>query len=81
MTEAGKDTDRALQAARAIIDRRDVAKDFGAIMVTAEHAIATLLIALMGGNPRKAAAMLNEGLVEGVENRLSLYMAEDQPHD
>ncbi|AQS61746.1 hypothetical protein AGRHK599_LOCUS1251 [Rhizobium rhizogenes] len=25
------------------------------------------------GDPRKAAAMLNEGLVQGVEERLSLY--------
>jgi hypothetical protein len=32
----------------------------------------------MGGDHKKAAAMLNEGLIEGVENRLA-YAASKQP--
>ena len=77
MSEAAKDPGRALAATKAIIDGRDLEKDFGAILVTTEHAIAMLLVGLMR-DPRKAAAMLNEGLLEGVENRLSLYASKAQ---
>lgn len=71
MTEAQEDTRRALAACKAIFDGRDL-RDFGAIMVTLEHAVSTALIALMG-DPRKAAGMLNEGLIPGVEARLAIY--------
>ena len=43
-------------------------------MVTLEHTIATVLLVLYG-TPEKAAAMLNEALVPGIEVRLSLYAA------
>ncbi|MBB4277062.1 hypothetical protein [Rhizobium mongolense] len=72
MAENVKDTARALSATKAIIDGRDPVENFAAILVTAEHAIATVLLACMA-DPRKAAAMLNEGLVQGVEQRLSYY--------
>lgn len=67
-----RDTQRAIAACKEIIDGRDVKQDYGSILVTAEHAVAALLIAIMG-DPRKASAMLNEGLLAGVEDRLSLY--------
>jgi len=73
MSENIKDTTRALTAAKAIIDGRDPALEYSKILVTAEHAFATVLLACMGGDPRKAAAMLNEGLVQGIEDRLALY--------
>jgi hypothetical protein len=44
-----------------------------AILVTTEHALAAILLSVMGGDARMAAAMLNEGLVQGVEARLALY--------
>ncbi|WP_412064030.1 hypothetical protein [Rhizobium sp. SYY.PMSO] len=72
MSENLKDTHRAFRAAKEIIDGRDPVAHQSAILVTAEHAIASLLLLCMG-NPRKAAAMLNEGLVPGIEERLSLY--------
>ena len=72
MSEAAKDTSRALAAAKAIIDGRDPKADCSSILVTTEHCIATLLIVLMG-DPRKAATMMNKGLVQGVESRLALY--------
>ena len=72
MRAAAKDTLRAVAAAKAIIDGRDPKADYSSILVTTEHCIAALLIVLMG-DPRKAAAMLNEGLVQGVESRLALY--------
>ena len=53
MSENVKDTQRAVAACRAIIDGRDPKTDCSLILVTTEHAIATLLIALMG-DPRKA---------------------------
>lgn len=73
MRENEKDTVRAMAAVKAILDGRDPRRD-NAVLVTAEHAIAVLLIACMG-TPRKAAAMLNEGLVQGVEERLAYYAA------
>lgn len=72
MAENVKDTHRALRAAKEIIDGRDPATEYSAILVTTEHAIASILLLCMG-DPRKAAAMLNEGLLQGVEARLSLY--------
>ena len=76
MSEAQEDTRRALEAAKAIVDHRRASADFAAIMVTLEHAVATVLIALMP-DTRKAAAMLNEGLVPGVEARISLYLSKE----
>jgi hypothetical protein len=74
MIDAAKDSARATAAARAIIDGRDVNANYGAILVTAEHTIATLLLVIMG-DPEKAAKMLNEGILQGVEERLALYAA------
>lgn len=67
------DTQRALAAAKSIIDGRDPVTNYSRILVTAEHAFAVILLACMDGDPRKAAAMLNEGLIPGIEQRLSLY--------
>ncbi len=73
MQENEKDTHRAIAAAKAIFDGRDPSgPDYSKILVTTEHAIAAVLIACMG-DPKKAAGMLNEGLVQGVESRLALY--------
>ncbi|CAM5403958.1 hypothetical protein AFEL58S_02079 [Afipia felis] len=73
MNENIKDTARAIAACKAIIDARDPSKDCAAILVTAEHAFAAVLLAVMNRDPRRAAAMLNEGLVQGIEDRLALY--------
>lgn len=73
MSENVKDTPRALTAAKAIIDGRDPVAEYSKILVTTEHAIACVLLAVMGGDPRKAAAILNEGLIPGVEHRLAFY--------
>ena len=72
MTEAQKDTQRALAAAKKIIDGRDLGTEHGEILVTLEGAVTLVLLAVMGGDHRKAAAMLNEGLVPGVEGRIAL---------
>lgn len=47
----------------------------GKIMVTLEHTVAGILLAVMGNDAKKAAGMLNEGLVPGVEKRLGMYAA------
>ncbi len=73
MTDSKRDPDRAVEAAKVIIDGRDPGVDFGAIMVTLEGAVATILIALMRRYPKRAAAMLNEGLLQGVERRIAQY--------
>jgi len=72
MTEPQKDSQRALAAAKHIIDGRKVTASHGAILVTLEHAVSLVLLAVMDNDPKKAAAMLNEGLVQGVEERLAL---------
>jgi len=65
------ETERVLKAASAILEGRDLVTDRGAAMVTLEGVVAAVLVALMGDHD-KAAAMLNEGLIEGVETRLAL---------
>jgi hypothetical protein len=72
MAENVKDTQRAILAAKAIIDGRDPIAQQSEILVTAEHAITSILLLCMGDS-RKAAGMLNEGLVPGIEQRLSYY--------
>jgi hypothetical protein len=62
-----------LAAVKAIIDGRDPEKDASKILVTAEHAFACVLLATTVDNPRMAAAMLNEGLIPGIEARLAYY--------
>ena len=76
MSEASKDTQRALAAVRSIVDGRD-RSDASSIMVTLEHAIATVLIAIFP-DTRMAAAMLNEGLLQGVEARLARYRSKER---
>jgi len=73
MTAPQKDTQRALAAAKLIFDGRDPAKDSSAILVTLEGLVSLVLLAVMGRDEQKAAAMLNEGLVPGIESRLALH--------
>jgi len=72
MTEPQKDTQRAIAAAKQIIDGCDLSADHGAILVTLEGLVSLVLLAVMGNDHSKAAAMLNEGLVPGVESRIAL---------
>ncbi len=78
MSEAKKDTARATAAAKEIFDGRSPKQDWSSVLVTTEHAVATVLLALFP-DPRKAAEMLNEGLVPGIEARLSRYSASHTP--
>lgn len=67
-----KDTERALAAAKAIVDNRNIETDKNDIAVTLEHAISTILIAIYK-DPRLATGILNEALVPGIEQRLAFY--------
>lgn len=71
MTEPQKDTQRALAAAKLILDGRDPRTD-SSVLVTLEGLVSLVLLAAMGNDAQKAAAMLNEGLVPGVEERIAL---------
>lgn len=75
MTEPQKDTQRYLAAAKLIFDGRDPSADSSSILVTLEGLVSLVLLATMGNDPDKAAAMLNEGLVPGVESRLALAVS------
>jgi hypothetical protein len=68
-----KDTQRAIAAAKLLIDGRDPNRDMGAIMTTLEGLVSLMLLTVMGRDERKAAVMLNDGLVPGVESRLALH--------
>ena len=70
MAEASRDTKRAIEAAKILIDSRDVATDFASILVTLDHLIA---LVSMNNNPRKAVGMLHEGTIPGVEERIALF--------
>jgi len=78
MNESQKDTQRALAAAKAVLDGRDPKRDSSSILVTLEHLIALLLLTTQR-DARTAAAMLNEGVVAGVEGRLALYESRKTP--
>lgn len=71
--ESKKDVDRARLAGNAIVDERPTGTEATAIMVTLEHTVAAVLLALYD-DPRKAAGMLNEALAPGVERRLMDYL-------
>ena len=75
MTEPQKDTQRAIAAAKLLFDGRDPRDDSSSILVTLEGLVSLVLLATMGNDPDKAAGMLNEGLVPGVENRLALAVS------
>lgn len=75
MHDAQKDVIRATSAMKEIVDGRDPQPNMGKIMVTLEHTVAGILLAVMGNDAKKAAGMLNEGLVPGVEKRLGMYAA------
>lgn len=77
MSDSLLDAERARSAIKLLIDGRDIIHDQSGILVTLDHMVAVLLLILMR-DPRKAAAMLNEGLVPGVEERLSLYAAKER---
>lgn len=71
--ESKKDVDRARLAGNAIVDERPIGTEAASIMVTLEHTVAAVLLALYD-DPRKAAGMLNEALAPGVEKRLMDYL-------
>lgn len=75
MSDAKNDTRRALLAAQAIFDGRHRDEDGSSVLVTTEHAVATVLLAVFKNDAAKAALMLNEGLVPGIEERLAAYAA------
>lgn len=77
MTEPEKDTQRAIAAAKVLLDGR--LPSSSSVMVTLEGLVSLMLLAHMGNDARKAAAMLNEGLVPGVEERIALSSSRRQP--
>ncbi|WPZ23081.1 hypothetical protein T7987_07590 [Sulfitobacter faviae] len=73
MDNAQKDAYRALAAAKEICDGRHPMEDRATILITLDHVIATILIAAMGNDPKKALAMFNEGVIPSVEERIMLF--------
>lgn len=73
MHDAQKDTKRALNAVKSICDGRHPVEDRSAVLITLDHTIATVLIAAMGGDAKKAMAMLHEGTIPHVEDRIMLF--------
>ncbi len=73
MHDAEKDTQRALAAAKSICDGRHPVKDRSTVLITLDHTIATVLLAAMGGDEKKAVAMLNEGTIPHVEERIMIF--------
>ncbi|MGV0909227.1 hypothetical protein [Martelella sp. FOR1707] len=78
MSDDIKDARRALDASKAIVDGRWPTDNMPSIMVTLEHVVATVLLATCDCDARKAAGLLNEGLVPRVEERIALYASRKQ---
>ncbi|MAI35033.1 MAG: hypothetical protein CMM07_25625 [Rhodopirellula sp.] len=73
MHDAQKDTKRALDAAKSICDGRHPVESRDTVLVTLDHTIATVLLAAMGGDAKKAVVMLNEGTIPHVEERIMMF--------
>jgi len=73
MHNAQKDAHRAITAAKIILDGRHPIEDRSTVLVTLDHLIATVLIAAMGGDAKKAVTMLHEGTIPHVEERIMLF--------
>ncbi|WP_422050172.1 hypothetical protein [Shimia sp.] len=73
MTKASEDVQRALAASRNICDGRDPIKERSRVLITLDHTIATILLASTGGDPKKAVAMLHEGTIPHVEERIMMF--------
>lgn len=75
MHDAKKDSARAIAAAKIIVDDRHPLTDRADILVTLDHVIAAILVVAMEGDTKNAIAMLHEGVVPHVEERIMLYAA------
>lgn len=73
MDEAQQDTQRAIAAARALLDGRDPETEAPQILITLDHLIAMMLVITQGGDHRKAVQMLHEGTVPHVEERIAIH--------
>ena len=73
MHDAQKDTHRAMAAAKAICDDRHPVEDRSTVLITLDHTIALILLTAMRGDAKKAVAMLHEGTIPHVEERIMLY--------
>ena len=69
------DAVRAALAGAVVVDNRVIARERAAILLTLEHTLTIMLLALCDEDPRLGAEMLNEGLVPGVEARLCRFAA------
>ncbi len=73
MNQPSRDSRLAIEAAKLILDGRDPVKDRAKVLITLDHTIATILLAAMDRDPKKAVQMLNEGTVPHVEERIMLF--------
>ncbi len=73
MKQPSRDSQLAFEAAKLILDGRDPVKDRAQVLITLDHTIATILLAAMDRDPKKAVQMLNEGTVPHVEERIMLF--------
>lgn len=81
MSKPSKDTRRAIEAVKLILDGRDPVADRAQVLITLDHTIALLMIVAMESDPAKAVQMFNEGTVPHVEERIMLFASkqEDTP--
>ncbi|RAH97842.1 hypothetical protein DLJ53_28845 [Acuticoccus sediminis] len=70
--EHREDSNRAFRAAMEIIGGRDPVTEMPAVMVTLEHAVATVLLAAADRDPRIAACLMSEGLAPRMDDRLAM---------
>lgn len=77
MSEASKDTKRAVDAVKLILDGRDPVRDRAQVLVTLDHTIALMVLISMENNPKKAVKMFNEATVPHVEERIMLFASKN----
>lgn len=66
----GNDSRRVVKAIKELLDGRDPIGDQVEVMLTLDHAIASMLLVTFGGDVEKARYMLNSAVVPNVKRRL-----------
>jgi hypothetical protein len=76
MNKQEKHIIKTLSIVDMIVDERNLDTQVFDIINDAQNVVSCLLLIITNGNPDKAAFILNEAFLQGVENRFSLVKSQ-----
>lgn len=68
-----RDTKRTIRAGFELLDGRDPVGDAAGVLLTLDQLVTTVLLVTVNMDKRKAVALLREGLLPHVEERIAMY--------